>query len=99
DECSTLNQEKDMKIRTRTTLCVLLGLLLCLFAVSLAQDTKTNESKKQNPDSSSMASCCCAKHGDSASTGKSDNGWCCCDESCEVNMKDGVMMKDHETSG
>lgn len=86
-----------MKPHKITMLVVLLGLLLAVFAICLAQDQNTQAKKEAT---SPMDSCCCK--GDScemkegmSNTAKKDG---CCGESCDMKMKE--SMKNHtEGSG
>ena len=88
-----------MKPNKSILLLLLVGLLLALFAVSMAQNTSQNpQAKKSEVSCSSMDSCCCKgdscpmKDGATAKDGK--DGCCCCSgDSCDMKAHDN--MKSH----
>ena len=89
---TSLLKGKLMKPHKGTMLVVLLGLLLAVFAIGLAQEQNTQAKREASP---SKDSCCCK--GDScemkesmSNTDKKDG---CCGDSCDMKMKE--SMKNH----
>jgi hypothetical protein len=81
-----------MKLRKSTILTLLLGLMLVVFIVGVAQTTSKGDQKKQGETCCAMDSCCC--HGDSCDMKEStkdsggQNGCCCCSgDSCDMKME------------
>ena len=89
-----------MKQLRRNTWIVLLGILLMMSVISVAQGlSQTDQKKKTEAASCSMDSCCC--HGDSCSMKKEsataadtkEHSCCCGGDSCD--MKTNKSMENH----
>jgi len=86
-----------MKPNKSILLVLLVGLLLAIFAVSMAQSTSQNaQAKKGETSCCSMDSCCCK--GDScpmkdSATAKDAKDGCCSGDSCDMNTHEN--MKSH----
>ena len=92
-----------MKQLRRNTWIVLLGILLMMSVISVAQGlSQTDQKKKTEAASCSMDSCCC--HGDSCSMKKEsamaadtkEHSCCCCGDSCDMESKE--KKQNHESS-
>ena len=100
-----------MKSRKKTTLIMLLGLLLVAFAAVIAQTPSQGEQKAKADSCCSMESCCC--NSDSCQTMMKADGTavagatantdakpdCCNGDSCKMKKKDMNHTGDHECCG
>ena len=92
-----------MKPNRSILLVTLIGLLLALFAVAMAQNTNQPTPEKKNEMSCSMDSCCCKSDscpmkGSATATDAKDSCCCCGGGSCDMKAHD--KMKNHaEGSG
>lgn len=91
-----------MKPHKSTILIVLLGLLLAVFAIGVAQSSSQTDQAKRSEASPSMDSCCCKggscpmKKGASATDTK--DGCCCCSgSSCDMKMNHSMEKPAGET--
>jgi len=88
-----------MKPNKSILLVLLVGLLLAIFVVSMAQSTSQNaQAKKGETSCCSMDSCCCKGDScpmkDSATAKHAKDGCCCCSgDSCDMKAHDN--MKNH----